>query len=191
MKTLTILFFCIFLTLFAFGQQVEAVRIASGSTLDLKGVSNINSFTCQLPIPPKTLTLGYHHQSDSIVFEENQLLLTVDHFDCENNMMTRDLKKTLKMEEHPYIKLQLLGIGKVNSNKEKVQANMKISIAGVSNCYWLNANIKQIAPTKYRVELKHTFDMNDFEIEPPTALMGLIKVKEDISIDLLLILSLQ
>jgi hypothetical protein len=71
------------------------------------------------------------------------------------------------------------------------RAELKISLAGKANAYKLEYNSEQLNPDLYRVHLKSDFNMQDFGIDPPTALMGLIKVDKKISIEIDLYISME
>ena len=188
---LAFIFFHSSMTLF--GQVTQKVYILPESKIFLDGESNINTFSCELCNESErtVLSLCYQPQKLSYIFDQNQYAISVDNFVCDNKHITSDLKKALKMDEYPYMYLQLnklIDFGKSQGNK---QAELSITIAGVTNDYCLNYELKpSIENGEFLVNLASDFDMREFGIEPPTALMGLIKVKKDISIKLHLVLAI-
>ena len=188
---LAFIFFHSSMTLF--GQVTQKVYILPESKIFLDGESNINTFSCELCNGSErtVLSLCYQPQKLSYIFDQNQYAISVDNFVCDNKHITSDLKKALKMDEYPYMYLQLnklIDFGKSQGNK---QAELSITIAGVTNDYCLNYELKpSIENGEFLVNLASDFDMREFGIEPPTALMGLIKVKKDISIKLHLVLAI-
>lgn len=191
MKTLLFLSFFL-LTTFAFSQVTQTISILPESKIYLNGVSNINEFSCVVRNnnQPEKLDLCYTKDEDQLIFDDNRYAISVARFDCENRHMTRDLKETLKMEEHPYIYLELKSLEEISLTDKTNQATLKITIAGKPNEYCLPYKVERLDQNIYRVDLESDFNMRDFDIEPPTALMGLIKVKEKISIRLNLLVKL-
>jgi len=174
-------------------QETQKVIILPQSKIYLNGESNINTFSCELCNGSEKVKLDLCYQPEklSYMFDQNQYTISVDKFVCDNKQITTDLKKALKIEEHPNMYLQLNRlIGRDITNGSK-QAEISITIAGVTNDYCLNYDLKDSEDRDvYQVSLASDFDMRDFGIEPPTALMGIIKVKKDIAIKLHLVLEI-
>src|ERR1043165_1427647 len=86
--------------------------IQKNSTLRINGKTNVSAFGCEIK--------GYY-QMDTICYTEaanvNQILplrgsLNIDvvNFDCHNNMLTKDLRKTLNAEEHPQLVIRFIAL---------------------------------------------------------------------------------
>jgi len=183
----TMKFFLLFLFLFSAlslinAQNTQRVIIHPESKIYLNGVSNINKFECELcnSEEPQILDLCYTGE-ELLAFDRNRYVIAVDNFSCENSHMTRDLKKTLKINKYPnmYLEIEQLTPG---GGFEDGLVDLKIILAGTANTYCLPYSFNKVDVDTYKVEIKNDFTMTEFNIEPPTALLGLIKVKDQISI---------
>lgn len=176
-----------------FSQVTQKVYILPESRIFLDGESNINTFSCELCNGSEStiLSLCYQPQKLAYIFDQNQYALSIDNFVCDNKHITSDLKKALKIDQHPYIYLQLNKLINYNKNIGTKQAEISITIAGVTNEYCLNYTVQTLDKGVFQVTSESDFDMRDFEIETPTALLGLIKVKKDIEIKLHLVLAIE
>jgi YceI-like domain len=172
----------------------KTYHITPKSVLKLDGKTNVNGFTCgcdetfqpqQLFVEPPTdgsLTTAFHSAT---------LKLKIKSLDCGNKLMNKDLQKALNANEHPYITIELKKVEQDKCNRLtelkdwiKMKALTKISLNGVSKEYWINITAKKTGPNGYRFIGTKSINMTDFCVTPPVALMGAIKVKDAITIDL-------
>ncbi len=172
----------------------KTYRINPKSVLKLDGKTNVNGFTCscdetfqpqQLIVEPPadgSLTTAFHSAT---------LKLKIKSLDCGNKIMNKDLQKALHANEHPYITIELKKVEQDKCNRLtelkdwiKMKALTKISLNGVSKDYWINITAKKTGPSQYRFIGTKSINMTDFCVTPPVALMGTIKVKDAITINL-------
>ncbi|MBL3655790.1 YceI family protein [Fulvivirga sediminis] len=173
---------------FAKAQTIQRVTIQPESHFSLSGTSNINSFRCVMEnaFSNNQLNVCYNQEEDQLIFEKTGFHLAVEKFDCGNAKMTHDLKNALKAETYPKIEFELLTLAGLKAGDCEPVAESVISIAGQANKYLLKYIVKQISEDQYRIYLNADFNMTDFGIAPPTAMMGIVKVNEMISINLIL-----
>ncbi|UII25330.1 YceI family protein [Fulvivirga maritima] len=171
---------------FAKAQTIQQVTIEPESHFSLSGTSNVNSFSCVMEdaFSNYQLNVCYSQDEDQLVFENTGFHLAVSNFDCQNAKMTHDLKNALKADKYPKIKFELLTLEGLKSGDCEPIAESLINIAGKANKYLLKYKVKQISEDEYRIYLNADFNMKDFGIDPPTAMMGIVKVNEIISINL-------
>jgi hypothetical protein len=163
------------------------------STFILSGVSNVNEFDCKIVegLCGQQLDVCYAQIDNSIIFNNTRFRLDVQKFDCNSSYITRDMKKTLKSEKYPFMYFELISISNLfgdGQNKESL-AETLITISGQTNKYFLTYQFEPIDSDTYSVHINSDFDMKEFGILPPTALMGFIKTEETINVDLNLIIS--
>ncbi len=169
-------------------------RINPKSVLKLDGKTNVNGFTCGCNETFQPQTLSVEPPADgspSTVFRSAALRLKIKSLDCGNAIMNKDLQKALNAKEHPNITIELLRVeqGKCSRLTElkdwvQMKALTKISLNGHSREYWINITAKKAGPNQYRFIGTKTLKMTDFCVTPPVALMGAIKVKDEIAINL-------
>jgi len=186
--------FIFFLLCFSFilnltiAQDTQQIIIHPESKIYLNGVTNINKYECELcnSEKPQVMNLCYTGE-DVLAFDQNRYVIDVDNFSCESAHMTRDLKKTLRIKKYPHMYLEIEQLTPGGGFEDGL-VDLKIILAGKANTYCLPYSYERIALNTYNVEIKNDFTMTEFDIEPPTALLGLIKVKDHISIKIDLVI---
>src|SRR5687768_7910963 len=109
-------------SLFFFGPinvSVEKWVIEKNSSLRIEGKSNVNTFKCDIIeyLNRDTILLYKDNSSDATqIVTKGCLTLNINRFDCNQNYVTADLKKTLKAADNPYMKINLLSFGPVKVN---------------------------------------------------------------------------
>ncbi|MBK8568232.1 MAG: YceI family protein [Saprospiraceae bacterium] len=172
----------------------KTFRINPKSVLKLDGKTNVNSFTCGCNETFQSQQLSVEPPADgslSTDFRSAALKLKIKSLDCGNPIMNKDLQKALNAKAHPNITIELLRVEQDKCNRltelkdwVKMKALTKISLNGHSREYWINITAKKSGPNQYRFIGTKTINMTDFCVTPPVALMGAIKVKDEIAINL-------
>lgn len=189
-KAFLSLLFCLVLTFptALFSQQDIPFKILAGSRLYLEGKSNVNTFTCDCKedFPPTKMSINATANSNVAYFHETRVEITTVKLDCGNKGINRDLSKALKADEYPKICFELCSItfqDAAHSDEwQNVKANADITIAGKTKRVKMDIKAKQMADGQLSIKSSKAINMSDFGIDPPTVLMGLIKVKDEISL---------
>ncbi len=187
--------FLISLTPFLFVQESATARqtnqvksiILEESKLRINGTSNVSNFECNYKkrISADTLnqTITF---SDSLIVIGDSILLSADSFDCGKKPINRDLRKTLKANEHPFLELELVSIE--IADEVPFQALLSVIIAGIQRTE--TVTITEFSTEESGISFKGQGDLllTNFDLNPPRALFGLIKVDDrvDIHFDLMI-----
>ncbi|MEQ9266237.1 MAG: YceI family protein [Balneolaceae bacterium] len=165
--------------------EVESL-ILEGSKLRINGTSNVNDFECIYDDRFETDTLKHIVQVEEaiVVLDGDQLKLEIDSFDCGKRGINRDFRNTLKSKVYPNIQIELVKV--VAQNEVPFEAEIMASLAGVTNRYILELVNLSIENEQTQFEGTLTLKMSDFNLSPPTALFGLIKVRDEIDVNFLL-----
>jgi len=165
--------------------------IESGSKLSIEGTSNINSFECfwKDNIPPKTTKIQVVNPT-TIRFQNASLSLRTKALDCDNNKMNSDLCDALKADDYPNIIIQVHDAQIIRGTLDdevagadlRMQASMIIT--DISKKVTLDVQAKKVGPGRYRFVCAKKLKMTDFNIDPPTALFGLIRVRDEITVNI-------
>lgn len=174
-----------------YAQEQHMLELLPGSTFELNGTSNVNRFSCEIDdaFANKRIPAQFEQNASCYFFKNTSFSLAAKNFDCHNARMTRDLKATLKVNSFPEMEFELIRVSPQNSREGT--AVILLTIAGTSRQYCLP--YRSEFSTEYThniVVVDAVFDIRDFNIEPPTALMGLIRVDHLIRIELNLRFSL-
>ncbi|MCB0628971.1 MAG: YceI family protein [Saprospiraceae bacterium] len=167
-------------------------RIDPSSKLRLEGATNINQFTCdcQENFPVDTYYANEGAHAYLLRLEKTELKLRIQNLDCGRAAINKDLRKALQADEHPYIRIEVETIrlpepeDAINSEKwTNIPVKTRITIAGVSRPLHLSVDAKAIGKNIYHLRSKTQVAMTDFGIDPPKPMLGMIKVKDEITID--------
>ena len=192
MKKILILLFVLIGGTFANAQDIfqkQQVEVLPESQLTITGDTNIKGFTCNFDTSflkgPQIVSYGI--TGSTIKFTNAVLVLDNLGFDCGNRGINKDFNGLIKSDKYPEI---LLEIKEMDLHSDtRGMARVKITIAGMERFYKVPVAINntEIAEFKGKLEL----DINDFGLEPPNKLFGIIKVKDDIQINFDLRIKLQ
>lgn len=159
----------------------KTIKILPESKLNLTGDTNISAFECTFDTGylKKGQKIKYTGTESHLKFTDAILILNTQGFDCGNKRINKDFHDLIKSDRYPEIYLELTEI-KVRENGHAT-ARAGITIAGIRKFYDLPVEIEkgEIATYKGNLEL----DINDFGLEPPKKLFGMIVVKDEIEIN--------
>lgn len=171
-------------------QAQDSVQVLPSSRIWLEGSSSVNEFTCNLTnakeidldvLEIANFTDSNHPFAVKVGFPVRLL-------DCGQKAMNNDMFDALKSKSYPTITFQLTSISRLEiieetSGFEQFNVVGTLTVAGVSKKVTIIAKAK--APTvdsPHKIVGSYNMDMLDFDVEPPTALWGLIKANKNIVI---------
>ncbi len=153
--------------------------------LQVKGKTSVNTFTCVISnyIHPDTISI---YKNKNLVKLSGEIALNINDFDCHNAMMTVQLRKTLKAEQYPKIKISFISLDELpelTSQKEHIKGCVDILIANVNKRY--NIDYELFRDSQNNIHLTGVKEINftDFKLKPPTKLGGIIKAKDKLGIE--------
>ncbi len=171
---------------FTYSQQSIVLKILDNSNLYLEGKSNINKFSCYCEenFPTQEIQFNGVPTDGKAHFNKTEIQITTAKLNCGKKAINKDLAKALKAEQYPKITLELCSLtfseAAHTEEWQHVQAETFMTIAGTTRSLSLTAKAKQIEDEKFMIKSSTEIKMTDFGIDPPTALLGLVKVKDTI-----------
>lgn len=157
----------------------------------IQGKATGLSFTCRVTQVDGRATLLSPDDSlaTSADEEQTEVMVTVPlkAFDCGRDGMTRDLQETLKMDDHPEIRFELVH-ATVTSETDtsaqwrRVEVLGALTIAGTKRLTRLHAAGRALDENRFRVRGCHPIRMTYYNVDPPTKALGLIKVKNRVEV---------
>jgi polyisoprenoid-binding protein YceI len=109
----------------------------------------------------------------------------------EGRMMDNKTYDAFKSDEHPYIlytaSRAVITVDAVNVTTIKVSGNL--TMAGTTKPIMVEAKGKLLANGDMEVSLSRNLKMTEFNMKPPTAMMGTIKVGDEVTVTVNLVLS--
>lgn len=166
-------------------------KIGSESVLSIRGTTNVNSFECfaKQQFPEQSTRLVFNGNERVIEFDNMRLFLKVEALDCDNGRMNADLCDALNAEDFPHIVIRLHDAKILETDEDNVRngwipvsVRSSLTISGQTRTSVIKALMKRMADGSYRFTADHGIKMTDYGLEPPTALLGLIKVKDHVVI---------
>lgn len=177
------------------------IVVDPASRVWLTGSANIVDFQCVAGIIESTGFISGLDTSRSHSGPHGEVSLTVkipiSKLNCGKPGINRDMKKTLNSEEYPYITYQL---GKnrptrepqqLSSSSFNVEASGELTISGFKRTEHIVVEGQFIGAWQFRVKGQHPVLMSDYELDPPSPLMGLIKVNDELIVHFDVILTLK
>lgn len=177
------------------GAGETSYYIDAGSSLSIAGSSNVNKFTCSCTeqFPQNSIRFDLMDGGKTVRFSNAGLHIRSKSLDCGNPQMNKDMYKTLHADQHPNIRIELtraqLQEAELLTGKDWItlKASSQLTIAGVSKSVLFDVKAKRIAPDRIRLSTSKEVLMTDFGMQPPTAMLGLVKVNNTIRINMDLI----
>lgn len=162
--------------------------ISENSSLIVNGSTNVNKFSCViLPSPKSDTVLASNDKSNNILLS-GAIHIKVSKFDCSNPIMTRELRKTLKESEYPYLHIRFVSLKEIftiNNQTKVIKGIIEIELAGKAKCfqieYQLNANKNLMILSGIQ-----SINFSDFNLQPPKKMGKLIKAKDKLEVALYL-----
>ena len=176
------------------GKDFKPVTISysfeKGSNVSIDGITNVKDFTCvSVKLFPESKTMSLSEDSGSTIYFKNAgLNLDIRSLNCGNSGMNRDMKHSLKADQYPDISVKLQnahfahGSSFIFSGWTDLEINVSIKLAGVERNALIKVEGKQTGINQYHFIGEYPLLMSDFGIEPPTALFGMIKVRNDVEV---------
>jgi hypothetical protein len=176
------------LALWANSGVFYAYSVHPDSRISIQGTTNVNSFEC---VSDSNLPRGYiiadpHPEKDAILFSDASLGVAVKSFDCQHRVMNRDFQRALGVEKHPNIEIKLLETQMVYQNPAGtggiLEATVAIALNGVEKKTEVTLDFRQTEGFNFLFEGAKVLKMSDFKVDPPSPAMGLIRVRDEITI---------
>jgi hypothetical protein len=159
--------------------------VERNSKLIIDGRSNVNKFRCQIDQYDglDTLNILYDTQTSKVVSLTGAIEVLAESFDCKNDMMTADLRKTIMADKYPNLRVEFLPINKPVKyyGHMPTKAIIQISLGGVCKEFELHYTLNKVNGSTLLVGSRK-FLFSDFNLEPPTKMLGMVKVENEFEV---------
>ena len=150
--------------------------------LTINGGSNLHDWTENVTKAGVTANVTWNSNGS---FMLNGLTVTVyvqSIKSSEGGTMNGKTYKALKSDSHPTITFTLTSPLQVSEGGATVTATGNLNVAGVTRAVTIHAKVNSSSNSNISIEGSVPLKMNDFGIDPPTALFGALKVSNDVTI---------
>ena len=178
------------LGLHGFGFAQTSYEARPESKVWIEGSSTVHDFDC------KSDTIGGRAEVPKIAAKDTvsgtagpeiEIEFPVKSFDCGRSRMNRDFYEALNADDHEAITFDFTGARKLetdsNNNSEsydKYEVAGKLTVSGVTREVLVQVKGLPKEDGAIRIFGAKKISMKDFDIEPPTALMGMVRVHEEL-----------
>lgn len=172
-------------------QAQDSVQVLPTTRIWLEGSSSVNEFTCNLT-NAKEIDLDvieFTETSDSNHPFAVKIGFPVKLLDCGQKAMNNDMFDALKSRSFPTITFQLISISRVDSSDDSDSEFEFYAVQGTLTVAGVSRKVEMIAKAKapqidspHKIVGSYSMNMLDFNVNPPTALWGLIKADKNIVI---------
>lgn len=166
---------------------ITSWMVMPGSSLAVNGSTNINTFQCEITnySLPDTLTCSRTAARGQVLPMNGRLKLDIQSFDCHNKMMTNDLRKTLKAKTYPHLSIRFISINSFPDfkNPTRITGVVDIDLAGVTKRFEINYLFTIGSGQMVHLKGDRVINFSDFNLNPPSKLGGIIKAKDELSVE--------
>lgn len=173
----------------------------------IEGTSTVNDFTCstkqieghaRLTIQPGAATPQSQSALDTISAQRSspspapdtpavQARVPVRALDCGKRRQNEDLYEAMKARTHPAIHYEIIKAKVVvqpDSSRDHyvVEAIGNLTIAGETRTVRLTLEGRQLDDGRIHARGSLPMQMTNFDVEPPTAMLGLIRVRDQVTV---------
>jgi polyisoprenoid-binding protein YceI len=159
--------------------QSESVNI------QLAGTSSLHDWTETSDVGTGTAIFSVNSSDRVTSLSEMTFTLAAKSLKSEHKAMDKNTYKALKSEANPNISFVLASanILPMDGNNYEVKCKGKLTIAGVTNDTEIAGTGKYNPSDKsFTVKGSKKMKMTDYQVKPPTAMLGTIKTGNDITI---------
>ncbi len=167
------------------GSPMLRWHVLPSSFISIKGSSNVNTFGCEVSGAFSAQPLkGMATKNGKGVDMEGSIRIAINQFDCGNRMLTSDLRKTLKADQHPHMTIHFLWLDRMplcEGGDDFITGRVVIELAGQRKSFHLRYAFSK-TDTGYQLAGSKAFTFADFDLRPPQKIGGLVKVKDDFDV---------
>lgn len=155
-------------------------------SLKVGGSTNVNKFNCAITNyrRPDTLTFYKGNGSEPVKIS-GFLALDVDKFDCQNPVMTSDLRKTLKAKAFPKLIIRFINLSKYPdyNDGDQVKGLVTIELAGVTKRFDVDYRVIPAKNNSLTLIGTRQVKFSDFNIVPPRKIGGMIQTNNELNVE--------
>lgn len=193
MKTLIISLILLIWNTSNYKEEKYLIKILPGSQLRIEGQTNVNCFSFDYDpnLLNNEICIATKEYKEKMQFDEACLNLSIKGFDSGNRIMNEDLYKLLNASDNPFISISIISVNPdMEMENDSIEVNTKIKLNGIENRHSLKIHPNQSDENLFfkgstRIKLDH------YKIQAPSKFFGMVKVKNDLEIQLNLKLKVQ
>lgn len=180
---------------------LDNVIIEEGGKVWIEGEAGMISYQCNAENLSGVGKVNNTNSSlDNITQDDEQIeisvSLPVESLSCGKRAMDKDMYEALKSNSYPNISYKLLSAQLAENNSDttgwmNIHTRGIMEIAGVQDTTSFMVQGKLLSENRFQVKGSKHIHMDTYNIERPTAMLGLIKASKDLSVHFDVIVQLE
>jgi len=162
----------------------NAYTLASDHKITIDGTSNVHDWTETAMTASGDASVLWNTDG-SFALKTFNLKVTVKSIKSDKgSIMDNKTYDALKADKHPYITFKMLSVKSMTKSGTgwSVKVNGDLTIAGVTKNTDISGMVYVKENGKLTLDVSKPLKMTDFNVDPPTAMMGAMTVGDDITI---------
>jgi hypothetical protein len=161
------------------------------SKIWIEGRSNVNQFSCEAGnYQGEAVLLNQSPDETDMQADEQvklELQIPVRSFECGRSRMNRDLYNALRSEEFLYIEFEFSNARNITENGDVpnsyiLEISGILTVAGISREINFKADGYILEDGRLRAVGQKEILMTDYDVEPPTGLLGLVRAENELTV---------
>ncbi len=158
----------------------------SESSLWIEGHSNVNEFRCTANDYEASVQQNGRIEETDPTELEIGVDIYVESFDCGRSRMNRDLREALKADTHRAIQFRYLSTIDMRYNEDSDTFSLLVegilTVAGTEKNIVFEMTGELTNENIIKAYGQTPLEMSDFNIEPPVAMLGLVRVRDRLTV---------
>jgi polyisoprenoid-binding protein YceI len=170
------------------GPSAIRLRLEPGSEITIEGTSTLHDFHCKTDKILAYVDVDPAYTKDLTKVAKPLVSVKVNivakTLTCGNGTMDNNMYKTLKTDQFQLIKYTMSGYDLLEATSSSFSANTKgtLQIAGQDKPVDMKINAARLAEGKASAEGEETIKLTDFGIDPPSFMLGRLKVGNEVKV---------
>ena len=182
------------LALIAWRVAADRLTLKPDSRLWVEGGSSVRDWNCKAPVLEAAIAAAEGDAVAAVLAGKNavttvKFTVPVEKMDCGNGTMNGHMKKALKSTEFATIDFQLETYSLTKGDTATAGTlNGTLTLGGVAKAIALPVMFRQAPEGALRVAGVYELNMRDYQLQPPSLMMGTLKVREKVKVNFDLLL---
>jgi hypothetical protein len=168
------------------------LTVHSLSSITILGKTNVNKYECAIAhYNGRDTLLLQAERGKGAQFTKGRVTLEASGFDCGMRAMTKDFIKTLKADQYPDIVIEFISFERAihfDKESEKFKGKINISLANTVVSSDVQCGIERDNNGFFHLAGSRNFKFSDFKLEPPSHMLGMVKVNENLTVNFHMVL---
>ncbi|HLR25996.1 MAG TPA: YceI family protein [Fodinibius sp.] len=166
--------------------QATAFTLDPSSTIVVKGTSTIHDWEADVEEMDISIVLDSDElkkgSSAGSAVESFALSVPVESMESGKRKMNKKMYEALKKDDYPDITFNLQSAEFAAGSDSKLNVRGDLMVAGMTKTISLPVNVTQVNVGSYLFEGSHSLNMKDYDVDPPSAMLGAIRSGEEVEI---------